>query len=213
MTATVFDKLTFNIIIIFPDPCQVGSTQTRLKRRFFMAEIKSAIEIAMERTQGLRLSSAEKEKLKEDEFQSRAHALVNRFLEVDLPFREVEKELAKYSAGQRNQLEKLMVRDFAEALSLDADNELVFQGVETLAGEKKGTIPKVRELTREYRERRGEAHRQTAEVLKTRWANLGISGSAVVPKVEESSEWGEAVKEFKPSYEARLQSLKAEIEK
>jgi len=37
-----------------------------------MAEIKSAIEIAMERTQGLRLSSVEKERLKEEEVHTRA---------------------------------------------------------------------------------------------------------------------------------------------
>ncbi len=40
-----------------------------------MAEIKSAIELAMERTKGLRLSQGEKEKLKEEEIQSKAHGL------------------------------------------------------------------------------------------------------------------------------------------
>jgi hypothetical protein len=176
-----------------------------------MAEIKSAIEIAMERTQGLRLSSEEKEKLREEEFQTKAHALVNRFLEVDLHFREVEKELAKSPPEQRRRLEKIMIRDLAEALTLDRNNELVFQGIEILAPERSGAIPKVKELTKEYQQKEAGAQRKTAEVLREKWENLGISGSAVVPKVAESPEYAEALKAFRPSYEARLQSLKKEI--
>ena len=176
-----------------------------------MAEIKSAIEIAMERTQGLRLSSAEKEKLKEEEFQSRAQALVNRFLEVDLHFREVEKELAKYASEQRLELETIMVRDLAEALSLERDNDLVFQGVEILAPEKGGAIPKIKELTKEYQKEKEGAHWKTAEILRAKWKNLGISGSAVVPKVAGSPEYADALKAFRPPYEERLQALKREI--
>jgi hypothetical protein len=176
-----------------------------------MAEIKSAIEIAMERTRGLRLSSEEKEKLKEEEFQSKAHALVTRFLEVDLHFREVEKELAKYSSEQRIQLEKIMIWDLADALNLDRNNEPIFQGIEILAPAKKEAIPKIRELSKEYQQEKDSAHQKTAEALRAKWQSLGISGSAVVPKVEGSHEWLDALKAFRPSYEARLQSLKNEI--
>jgi hypothetical protein len=176
-----------------------------------MTEIKSAIEIAMERTRGLRLSSEEKEKLREEEFQSRAHALVNRFLEVDLHFREVERELAKYPSEQRIQLEKIMIRDLAEALNLDRDNELIFQGIEILALKKKGAVPKIKELTQGYQQQKEAARQKTAEVLRAKWQSLGISGSAVVPKVAESPEWADALKAFRPSYEARMQALKKEI--
>ena len=176
-----------------------------------MAEIKSAIEIAMERTQGFRLSSAEKEKLKEKEFQSRARALVNRFLEVDLHFREVEKELAKYPSDRRIQLEKIMIQELAGALNLDRDNELIFQGIEILSPEKKGAIPKIRELSKEYQHEKEAVRQKTAEALRAKWKSLGISGSAVVPKVEESREWADALKAFWPSYEARLHALKNQI--
>jgi len=176
-----------------------------------MAEIKSAIEIAMERTQGLRLSSEEKEKMKEEEFQSKAHALVNRFLEVDLHFREVEKELSRYSSGQRIQLENIMIRDLVAALNPDRDNDLIFQGIEILAPEKKKAIPKIRELSKEYQQEKDSAQERTAEALRAKWQSLGISGSAVVPKVAESSEWEVTLKALRPAYEARLQALKNEI--
>jgi len=176
-----------------------------------MAEIKSAIEIAMERTRGLRLSSEEKEKLKEEEFQSKAHALVVRFLEVDLHFREVEKELAKYPSEQRTQLEKIMIRDLVQVLNLDRDNEPVFQGIEILMPGASAAFPKIRELTEEYQQEKEAVRQKTAESLRAQWESLGISGSAVVPKVEESPAWAEALKAFRSAYEARLQSLKNQI--
>ena len=176
-----------------------------------MAEIKSAIEIAMERTRGLRLSAEEKDKLKEEEFESRAHALVNRFLGVDLHFREVARDLEKYSSEQRARLEKIMIQDLAAALSLDRDNDLIFQGIDILAPEKKGVVPKVRELAEAYRREKEKVLRETGEIIRSRWQSLGVSGSAVVPKVAESPEYAEALKAFRPSYEARLQSLRDEI--
>ncbi len=176
-----------------------------------MAEIKSAIEIAMERTRGLRLSAEEKDKLKEEEFESRAHTLVNRFLGVDLHFREVAKELEKYSSAQRARLEKIMIQDLAAALSLERDNEPVFQGIEILAPEKKGVAAEVKELIGRYRREKEEALRKTADLLRVRWESLGVSGSAVVPKAAESPEFAEAQKVFRPAYEARLQALKDQI--
>ena len=104
-----------------------------------MAEIKSAIELAMEKTKGLRLSQEEMEHLQEEEMQTKAHGLVNRFLEVDFHFKEVEKELARFSSNQRKELEGLMIQYLGEALQLDKDNELIFQGIETLReGKKRG---------------------------------------------------------------------------
>jgi hypothetical protein len=176
-----------------------------------MAEIKSAVEIAMERTKGLRLSPVEKEKLKEEEFQSRARALVNRFLEVDLPFREAEKELGKYEPDERARLEKLMVRALAEALDLDHDNEAAFQGIETLAPEKRETVPRLRDLARAYRRKKDEILEESAEILRKKWAARGLSGSALLPKAGDSADFAGALKEVRPSFETRFEALKKEI--
>lgn len=176
-----------------------------------MAEIKSAIEIAMEKTKSLRLSSEEREKIKEDEFQSRAHGLVNRFLEVDLHFREVDKELAKLLPEQRAQMEKIMLQVLAESLDLDRKNDLVFQGIEILAPEKKKNIAKIKKLMEEYRSQKEREYQKTEKILRARLEAAGISGSAVLPKMEGSREWAEAVSAFRAPYEAELKALREEI--
>jgi hypothetical protein len=172
-----------------------------------MAEIKSAIEIAMERTKSLRLSSAEKEQLKEEEMQSRAHGLANRFLEVDLHFREVEKELAKFSPEQRSQVEKTMLADFAEAMDLDRNNDLIFQGIDILAPEKEALLLKAKELVREYRTHKEKERQKIEKALRRKLEKQGITGAAVLPNVEGSPEWAEALSGLRTPYEKNLKDV------
>ena len=177
-----------------------------------MAEIKSAVELAMEKTKGLQLSREEKEKLKEEELHSRAQGLVNRFLEVDFHLKEVEKDLAKYDPGQRKHLEKLMLHHLVEAITLDRDNDLIFQGIEAFEKERENTIKKIRELVEGYRRRQEKEYKQAEKVLLKKWERQGISGSAVQPKIQGSQEWQDAVDKFKPPFDDQLHILKKELQ-
>ena len=178
-----------------------------------MAEIKSAVELAMEKTRDLRLSPEEKEKLKEEEMHSKAHSFVNRFLEVDFHLREVEKDLRKYNPEQRKQLEKFMLQYLAEAIHLDRENDLPLQGMEALREESKSITGKIRELAEGYRERKEKEYQKIKSDLLTKLQDLGISGSAVQPKVPGSPEWDNALAQFQPAFEAQLRILKEELKK
>jgi hypothetical protein len=176
-----------------------------------VTEIKSAVELAMEKTKGLHLSREEKEKLKEEELQSKAHSLVNRFLEVDFHLREVEKDLAKYHPDQRAQLERLILHYLSEAVTLDRDNDLIYQGVQAFWKESKKTIGKIRELTESYHQRREKEYKKIEKDLLKKLERQGISGSAVQPKIEGSQEWEEALAKFKQPFEDQLRVLKEEL--
>ncbi len=177
-----------------------------------MAEIKSAVELAMERTKGLRLSAEELVKLKEDEIQGKARSMVNRYLEVDFHFREVERELARVEPAQRQILEKLFVQYLSEAIDLDRDNDLIFQGIGTFREGSKRSIQKMRDLILKYQGRKDREFVKTEKDLLAGLERLGISGSAVQPRVEGSPEWEQALAKFRPTFEEELQALKKGIE-
>ena len=176
-----------------------------------MAEIKSAVELAMERTKGLRLSHEEKEKIKEEEIQSKAVGLVNRYLEVDFHLREVEKELAKVDPSQKQHLEELFIQNLTEALNLDRDDDLILQGLETFRPASAWTVKKIKDLIQKYQDRKKDEFRKTEADLSAKLERLGIGGSAVHPRVEASPEWEEAVAGFKPGFEEELKKLKKGI--
>jgi uncharacterized protein YdiU (UPF0061 family) len=176
-----------------------------------MTRIKSSIELAMEKTAGFRLSQEEKEKLKEEEFQSKAQGLVNRFLEVDLNFRDIEKELSKYDSTQRTKIEKLMLRYLCDAIHLEKDNTLIFQGIEKLNPASQKLTAFLQELVSSYQRQKEKEFQKATSNVMNRLKKMGISGSAVVPKIEGSPEWEEIQKNFRPDFEKRLQSLLTEL--
>jgi len=180
---------------------------------FIMAEIKSAVELAMERTKGLHLSHEEKEKLKEEEVQSRAHSLVNRYLEIDFHLREVEKELARVDPSQRQYLENLFIEYLVESIDLDRDNDLIFEGIASFREGSKSSLQKMRDLMERYQDQKDREYLKAERDLLAKLENLGVSGSAVQPKVEGSSEWKEALAKFKPAFEEELNKLRKKIQK
>jgi len=178
-----------------------------------MAEIKSAIELAMEKTKDLHLSREEREKLKEEEMHSKAHSLVTRFLEVDFHLKEVEKELARYDSDQRKKMEGLVLQYLADAIQLDRDNDLALQGIEAFRGESKALMGTMRELIEGYQEEKKKEYEKIKSSLGSKLQGLGISGSAVDPKVQGSPEWDNALAQFKPTFEEQLRRLREDLRK
>ncbi len=176
-----------------------------------MAEIKSAIELAMERTKGLHLSREEKGKLKEEEIQAKARALVNRYLEIDFHLREIERELGKQEPPQREQVESLFVRYLCEAIDLTRDNDLIFEGMEFFRKGNETSLQEMKALIRDFRERKAKAYEEAEKDLVAKLERVGVSGSAVQPKTEGSPEWEEALAKFKPKFEKDLAALKDSI--
>jgi hypothetical protein len=178
-----------------------------------MAEIKSAVELAMEKTKDLQLSQDEMNKIKEEEMKSKAQGLVNRFLEVDFHRKEVEKELSKFTPEEQKELAKLLLYHLSEAIHLDRDNDLIFQGIETIRKESKGLNSQIRQLIEKYRRQKEKAYQETGKNLLAAWAKQGISGSAVQAKVEGSPEWETALSRFKPAFAEQLRVLQEELKK
>lgn len=178
-----------------------------------MAEIKSSIEIAMEKTKGLLLSREERQKLKDEEIRAKAQSLVHRFLEVDFHLREVEKELAKLEPVQRREIEKLVFEYLCAAIAFDRDNDLVFQGIAAFRPEKEPLLAQIKILLKNYQEVREKAWIEAEKAILQNLEKKGISGSAVQPKVEESREWAEVSAKFRPVLEEKLNQLKEELRK
>jgi hypothetical protein len=130
---------------------------------------------------------------------------------VDFHLREVERELDRVDPTQRQYLEKLFIQYLSEAIDLDRDNDLIFQGFESFRVGSKGSIQEMKDLIQSYQEGKGREYSKTEKDLLSKFERLGISGSAVQPKVEGSPEWEEALSKFKPAFEENLQSLKEKI--
>ena len=86
------------------------------------------------------------------------------------------------------------------------------RGIEAVKGKPVAkTLKKLRLLASEFRAARDERAKQIEEVFRRKFADMGISGSAVQPRLEGKEEWVEAMEGLQRDYENRLKVLKGEL--
>jgi len=178
-----------------------------------MGEIKSAWEIAMEKIDELDELSPEELKIQKDKKYTKiAQALVDKYFDgVDLW--QLNVELDKYGAENRDLLSQLVVSKLASAIELGNNEKLskILEGISYLEQmeEIEEIANEIKQLFQEYaavqQKGRGKKVRSPGEILQ----QLGISGTAIGevnpnPIVEEQPDLGK----LDEPYKERLEKLK-----
>jgi hypothetical protein len=168
-----------------------------------MAEIKSAIELAMERTKGFVMNEKEKA-------ENRLKGMVRRFLDgaVDVDdFRNQYEKLELAKRAKRDLLVDLIVAEFdvGESGKLFDLLHVADGGLDkSLTKELDGLH---RQFSREVETQSGDVRKRVLDRLK----KMGIAGSALDPNVVAWDEWAEAVSETKHAFKGGLRQWKERV--
>ena len=177
-----------------------------------IGEIKSSVELAMERTKKFALSDQEKEELKRKEVLQKASSLFHRYRDGHLSLNEVLKQIEKMEEKTATTVKQSLLSQWIDALSLDDGHERTFKGMESL---KRQSLDEVRKkfqhLLSQYqaeKEKVKEKMRiQLAEALKKK----GIYRSAVEPNFEKSDLWTKESEKLDHSYKMKLEEIKQQL--
>jgi len=178
--------------------------------------IKSALEIAMERVASMpSLTQEELAEQKEREYQPRGAAIARRYLEGALKERDLQTELSRYR-GQEGEIVK---QAFLLALNQSIKLESKSISLKALEGIKAVELTAgFDEMKRQIEEIFDEFNQQLEqeipryEVLENeRLQQLGISGSAVKPNLEENQTWQEELKRIQSEYDSKISKLKENL--
>jgi hypothetical protein len=174
-----------------------------------MAEIKSTLELALERTRGMEISREERAKIKRKESLQKATTLFHRYLEDRISLNDILREMAAMEEGARESLRAILLSQWIDALSLSQEYEKLLKGIEALKGCSLDTFrERFDRLLTQYEE---EKHRMEEKIRFEQLEALrreGISGSAVVLRVTESDAWAGWVKVQERSYGEKIEELK-----
>ncbi len=177
-----------------------------------MAEIKSSLELALERTKKMIISEKEKEEIRQKEIVEKAKALFHRYREGHVPLHDLQKEIQKMDQKTSNAVRELLLSQWIEVLSLKDEDERLMKGIEWL---KDGLIPEIVEryhqLSSQYREEKEKARNNLRARLEETLRKEGIAGSAVEPNVEASPLWKEAVQKLDRLYGEKLEEIKKQL--
>jgi hypothetical protein len=103
--------------------------QTRGRR---MAEIKSTLELALERTRNLSISEEEKKEIKKKEITQKASGLFNRYMEEELSIGDVVREIGRKEGKEVALIREAVLSQSINAISLDEASEKLVKAIESL---------------------------------------------------------------------------------
>ena len=99
-----------------------------------MAEIKSTLELALERTKRFAVSEQEKDAIKQKEVLQKATSLFHRYREGHLSLNDLLKETERMERKTSMTVKEYLLSQWIEGLSLDDEDERILKGVESLKG-------------------------------------------------------------------------------
>ena len=177
-----------------------------------MGEIKSTLELALERTKGLILSDEEKREVRQKEMAKRATGLFRRYLENHLSLHDLWKEVDKFDEQTSRALKETLLVQWIDALSLSGENAQCLKGILSLKGIRaEETAQAVQTLVSRFHEESEKEKSVLKMELTEALSRLKIHGSAVDPNVEASPLWEKRRTDVETPYRARLEEMKARL--
>jgi hypothetical protein len=177
-----------------------------------VANIKSAIELAMEKTKNLVMDEKEKEEFARRGLEDKLRAVMRRFLEGIIGREELLAELGGLKAGKREK-RLLLIDLILEEFDLPGDKERLFDLLE-LVGEEAGVglAGDARRLKdRFHKELRANLAGVREQIMK-RLGRMGISGKSLEPNNEEWEEWKDAAQKTGSLFKRWLHEWKDKAE-
>ncbi len=177
-----------------------------------MAEIKSTLDLVMEKTKKLEMTAEEKEELKRKEVFQKAMGLFHRYLDGTIPLNEIVREIEKLGSPSGATVKDILVSQWIEALSLGGDNEKLLKGIKLLKDrdieEANQKFLIVQDQYRSQKEMvRQEVSLQLIETLRKK----GIRGTAVVPNVEGNPDWKGRLERLNEIYRKQMEEVKESL--
>ena len=151
-----------------------------------MAEIQSTIDLVLERTRDLSLSSQEKQKLAQQELERRLLGLISRYLDQLMPLGRLTEEMEAMPGTEKEPAVRLLKTHLLAHLDLDRDNSSILTALEEIAGIDTASLMALQE---EYRSEKEEAEKEITEKCLAGLRDRGIAGSAVVPNLGKDPAW------------------------
>ena len=169
-----------------------------------MAEIKSTLELIMERTKNLTLTQEEKESLHRKEAMGKIKGSVQKYLDglISAGALEAEMEdLGKNAPDSREMLES----ELREHIDPESENRKIFEALEQILGIE--TRP-LRDRISRFRQEIEAEKENIEDRLKRTLEDRNISGSAVIPNPAQSEAFQARIRKMKEDFKKEISAVR-----
>ena len=169
-----------------------------------MGEIKSTLDLVFEKTRNLTLSDEEKLSLAHEKLDKKVQGLCNRYLDNFFPVSRLKDEMEKIASNDRELAYNFLKKYLFARFELDGDNSLIVSALSEIA---RSDITSLKNLQKEYNSEKEGTKKAFTEKSLLALQESGMSGSAVVPNLDNIPEWDEFLKSLRERYQERLQTI------
>jgi hypothetical protein len=181
--------------------------------------VKSALELALERISALpELTPQEIAEQKERENAPVGTAIAVRYLNGTLSDAELPAELGRYEGERQHIIRRALLATLVRELRFGCDPrdaQRALLGASAVAPLKKNfcdaAAKSFERILREFEADKEGRLEEFSALSRQRLSELGISGSAVRPNLDEDEEWKLAVSRIRQTYEPQLDKLRYEL--
>jgi hypothetical protein len=174
-----------------------------------MGEIKSTLDLVMEKTMHLSLSSEEKQELAAQEVENRIRGMLQKYQDGVLTPEELKNEYGSIKKDDKLTARRILIEEIIGRLDMLNVNGSLVEVLDELGGvETAGLRSVLDEFRGNYHNAAGKHSEEIKNVLG---GEFGISGSAVVPNLSVDEQWRREELEIRSRFEESLDRVKAEF--
>ena len=151
-----------------------------------MAEIKSTLDIIMEKAKKFSVTEEEKKGFRRKELEGKIKGLVQKTIDGNLDLKRFKGEVLALQAKEKDLVDQILQDEVVARIEVEANSEALLKILEKVSGATWDAVSKVMAEFEKRGERQKDSRRKT--VLES-FRKKGISGSAVLPNLETDPEW------------------------
>jgi hypothetical protein len=169
-----------------------------------MAEIRSTLDIIMEKAKTLTVTDEDKKSFAEKEVQGRIRGLFQKYLDGILSTQLLKAEMASFDEEQQPAAKKELRATCLTAMTVEGDNQPLFEVLDQLLEcNIKPILDQIDEFQAQLKKEHGKRVAARMETLKA----LGVSGSAVIPNLRANPSWRSYLSHLEDRFQEKLKVL------
>lgn len=174
-----------------------------------MGEIKSTLDLVMEKTKHLSLSSEERQKQKSSEIEKRIKGLLQKYHDQTLSKDNLNAEFAQLKKEYSLSDDTQVINSILNQLDLDKNNHQLVALLNEYCAE---DLVAIESVLNEYQDEINSVASYRMVQLREDLAQKHfISGSAVVPNLQADDTWLEETAEIRSKFEEKLEAAKGKL--
>jgi len=171
-----------------------------------MAEIKSTLDLVMERTRHLRMTEEDKRKQAAAAFKEAVSRLARKYLDGQISLDKLQAELNQLEGGASGREEA--AAEIGRRIDPYADNTLLLDLIKNGLG---FDISRIEAILHHFRETVHSEEDQAVERVRADLLKKGIFGNAVIPGLEADKGWASKRKEMLETVRVELDAQIAQL--